>query len=748
MKASATQLNRSVAWSVFHQPCFIRASTSGMVAKVARPPWYFSAMQEVLATPIEFLKGVGPQRGALLRSELGITTYQDLLQHFPFRYVDRSRFHRINELNEDLPQAQLRGVLGPLRMIGEKQGRRLVATLTDTTGSVDLVWFKGARWLQTSLKPGQEYILFGKPNWFNGRINFPHPEMELAATWEQGLEAALQPVYSTTEKLTAKGLSSRAIWKLMKTLLPQLEGQLPEVLSMELVDWLGGVSREQAIRQVHAPQDQARLDAALHRLKFEELFFIQLQLIEQKLLLQQSLRGNVFGSVGEHFNRFYQEHLPFELTGAQKRVVKEIRKDMGSGHQMNRLVQGDVGSGKTLVGLLSMLIALDNGFQSALMAPTEILAQQHFATISRFVEGLPIEVRLLTGNTKQAERKSILTALAQGAIHIVVGTHALLEDRVVFQRLGLVVIDEQHRFGVAQRARLWTKSKVPPHVLVMTATPIPRTLAMTLYGDLDTSVIDELPPGRKPIRTVHRFDSSRNAVFGFLVEEIVKGRQVYVVYPLIDEGDPEKMMGKELKDLTDGFESISRRFPLPRYAVSMVHGRMDQATKDYEMARFKKGETNILVATTVIEVGVDVPNASVMVIENAERFGLSQLHQLRGRVGRGAEQSYCILMTDDKLGNDARARIETMVRTNDGFEIAETDLRLRGPGDLMGTQQSGLPELHIADLVADVHVLQQARQVATRLLDMDPQLKDHKNAPIRTALAERKRGKPLWGRIS
>ena len=702
----------------------------------------------MLATPIEYLKGVGPQRGALLRSELNITTYEDLLQHFPFRYVDRSRFHRISELNEDLPQAQLRGVLGPLRMIGEKQGRRMVGTLTDATGSVDLVWFKGARWLQSSLKPGQEYILFGKPNAFKGRINFPHPELELATTWEQGLEAALQPVYSTTEKLTAKGLSSRAIWKLQKTLLPQLEGQLPEVLSTELVEWLGGVSREQAIRQVHAPQDQARLDAALHRLKFEELFFIQLQLLEQKLLLQQSLRGNVFASVGEHFNRFYQEHLPFELTGAQKRVVKEIRKDMGSGHQMNRLVQGDVGSGKTLVGLLSMLIALDNGFQSALMAPTEILAQQHFATISRFVEGLPIEVRLLTGNTKQAERKSILTALAQGAIHIVVGTHALLEDRVVFQRLGLVVIDEQHRFGVAQRARLWTKSKVPPHVLVMTATPIPRTLAMTLYGDLDTSVIDELPPGRKPIRTVHRFDSSRNAVFGFLEEEIAKGRQVYVVYPLIEEGDPEKMMGKELKDLTDGFESISRRFPLPQYAVSMVHGRMDQATKDYEMARFKKGETNILVATTVIEVGVDVPNASVMVIENAERFGLSQLHQLRGRVGRGAEQSYCILMTDDKLGNDARARIETMVRTNDGFEIAETDLRLRGPGDLMGTQQSGLPELHIADLVADVHVLQQARQVATRLLDMDPQLKDPKHAPISDALAERKRGRPLWGRIS
>ncbi|HRH70366.1 MAG TPA: ATP-dependent DNA helicase RecG [Flavobacteriales bacterium] len=705
-------------------------------------------MQEVLDTPIEFLKGVGPQRAELLRSELNIATFGDLLQHFPFRYVDRSRFHSVKELNEEMPQAQLRGTLGALRTVGEKQGRRLVATLTDATGSVELVWFKGVRWLQASLKPGQEYILFGKPNAFNGRINFPHPELELAASWEQGLNATLQPVYNTTQKLTAKGLGSPAIWKLQKTLVAQLTGQLSETLSPDLVDWLAGVSREEAYRQVHAPQDQARLDSAVRRLKFEELFFIQLQLLEQKRLLQEQVRGNVFAQVGQYFNSFYKDHLPFELTGAQKRVVKEIRKDMGSGRQMNRLVQGDVGSGKTLVGLLSMLIALDNGFQSALMAPTEILAQQHFATLSRFLEGMPIVVRSLTGSTKAAERKSILTALRLGEVHLVVGTHALLEDRVVFQRLGLVVIDEQHRFGVAQRARLWKKSEVAPHVLVMTATPIPRTLAMTLYGDLDTSVIDELPPGRRPIRTVHRSDHARNAVFGFLEEEIAKGRQVYVVYPLIEEGDPAKMQGLELKDLTDGFESLSRRFPLPKYALSMVHGRMDQATKDYEMARFKKGETNILVATTVIEVGVDVPNASVMVIENSERFGLSQLHQLRGRVGRGAEQSFCILMTGDKLGNDARARIETMVRTNDGFEIAEVDLRLRGPGDLMGTQQSGLPELHIADLVADAALLQQARQVAIRSLDQDPGLRDPRHAPIARALAERTRGKPVWGRIS
>ena len=705
-------------------------------------------MQPVLSTPIEFLKGVGPLRGELLRKDLNIHTFGDLIQHYPFRYVDRSVFHRIAELTEDLQHAQLRGVLGPVRTVGEKQGRRLTATLSDPSGSIDLVWFKGIRWLQGSLKPGHEYVVFGKPSVFKGRFNLAHPELELAAAWDDGLEAALQPVYSTTEKLIAKGLTSRSIWKLQKTLLLTVAGALPENLSRELVDLLGGISREEAVRQMHAPQDQDRLEVATRRLKFEELFFIQMQLLKQKLLLQQSLRGNVFTHVGELFNTFYHTHLPFDLTGAQKRVVKEIRKDMGTGRQMNRLVQGDVGSGKTVVSLLSMLIALDNGFQAALMAPTEILAQQHFHSISRMVEGMPVVVRLLTGNSRTAERRSILSALKAGEVHILVGTHALLEDRVQFQRLGLVVIDEQHRFGVAQRARLWGKAEVPPHVLVMTATPIPRTLAMTLYGDLDTSVIDELPPGRKPIRTVHRFDHSRNAVFAFMEEEITKGRQVYVVYPLIEEGDPEKMRGMELKDLTDGFESISRRFPLPKYAVSIVHGRMDQTTKDYEMARFKKGETNVLVATTVIEVGVDVPNASVMVIENAERFGLSQLHQLRGRVGRGAEQSFCILMTGDKLGNDARARIETMVRTNDGFEIAETDLRLRGPGDLMGTQQSGLPEMHIADLVSDGALLQQARQVAMRILDVDPGLAEPRYQPIAAAIQERMRNKPLWGRIS
>ena len=698
----------------------------------------------MLDSPIEYLKGVGPQRGELLRSELGIATFSDLLLHFPFRYIDRSRFHTVREIaamHEELQQVQLRGRISAPRAVGEKQSRRLTATFTDATGSLELIWFKGVKWIQQAIKPGEEYVVFGRPGSYKGKVNLPHPELELASVWDSGIESALQPVYSTTEKLAARGLTSRAIWKLQKALLPQIGGLLPETLGPEQVRWLGGITREEAFRQVHAPSDEHRMELARRRLKFEELFFIQLGLLRQKQITQQRSRGHVFAQVGEHLNSFHAKHLPFELTGAQKRVVKEIRRDMGSGRQMNRLLQGDVGSGKTLVGLLSMLIALDNGFQSALMAPTEILAQQHHATLTRLLGGMPVTVRLLTGSTKQAERKSILAALAMGQVHIIVGTHALLEDRVVFDKLGLVVIDEQHRFGVAQRARLWAKSEVPPHVLVMTATPIPRTLAMTLYGDLDTSVIDELPPGRKPIRTVHRFDTARNAVFGFLEEEIAKGRQVYVVYPLIEESEKS-----DLKHVMDGFESLSRRFPLPRYAVGMVHGRMDNTTKDFEMTRFKKGETSILVSTTVIEVGVDVPNASVMVIENAERFGLSQLHQLRGRVGRGAEQSFCILMTGDRLGNDARERIATMVRTNDGFEIAETDLRLRGPGDLLGTQQSGLPQLRIADLIADAELLQQARSAAQRVLDADPGLSAPAHAPIARTVRERKQME--WGRIS
>lgn len=699
-------------------------------------------MQQVLDTPIEYLKGVGPQRGELMRKELGVGTFGDLLLHYPFRYVDRTHFNTVSGITEEATPVQLRGILKGVRMVGEKQARRLTAKLEDGTGSIELVWFRGLRWLQPILKDGVEYIVYGKPSLFRDQFNLAHPEIEPAATWDQGAATPLQPVYSTTEKASAKGLNSRGIGKLVQVMLPQLKGALPETLSSTLVEQLGGISREEAVMEAHFPQDKHRLDLAIRRLKFEELFFIQLQLLKQKLLMQEAVKGNVFSRVGEHFNSFYTDHLPFELTDAQKRVVKEIRKDMGTGRQMNRLLQGDVGSGKTLVALLSILLALDNGFQGAMLAPTEILAQQHFKSISRFLEGLPVVVRLLTGSTKAAERKSLLTALKLGEVHILVGTHALLEDRVVFHKLGLVVIDEQHRFGVAQRARMQAKAKVPPHVLVMTATPIPRTLAMTLYGDLDVSVIDELPPGRKPIKTVHRDDGSRNAVFAFLESEIEKGRQVYVVYPLIEESEKS-----DLKDVTDGYESLSRRFPLPKYAVGIVHGRMTPEVKDYEMARFAKGETNVLVATTVIEVGVDVPNASVMVVENAERFGLSQLHQLRGRVGRGAEHSYCILMTGAKLGNDSRTRINTMVRTQDGFEISEVDLRLRGPGDIMGTQQSGIPQLHLANLVEDAELLQHARRIAQRLLDEDPELHDPKNANIAGTLREQMKEKAVWGRI-
>ena len=708
-------------------------------------------MQGFADTPIEYLKGVGPQRAELLRVELGIATFCDLLQHFAFRYVDRSRFHTVRELQGEMENVQLRGTISQVKTLGEKMARRLTAKFTDATGSIELVWFKGIRWLQPILKEGTEFIVFGKVTDFRGRLNMAHPELEPASQWDHGLDASLQPVYSTTEKATAKGLNSRGIQKLTEALLQRPDFVLSETLDPDIVVQLGGYSRMDAFRHAHAPRDQRTLDVAVRRLKFEELFFIQLQLLKQKVLMARSVHGVLFGKVGTLLNDFYSKHLPFEPTNAQKRVVKEIRKDMGSGRQMNRLVQGDVGSGKTLVALLSMLIALDNGYQCALMAPTEILAQQHFVTLSRMLKEMPLEVRLLTGSTKTAERRSLLTALKLGHIHILIGTHALLEDPVVFEKLGLVVIDEQHRFGVAQRARLWAKAAIPPHVLVMTATPIPRTLAMTLYGDLDVSIIDELPPGRKPVKTVHRFDSSRNAVFAFLEEEIAKGRQVYIVYPLIEEstkGDAASNPAKDLKDLMDGFESLSRRFPLPKYAVGMVHGRMDPATKDYEMARFKKGETNVLVSTTVIEVGVDVPNASVMVIENAERFGLSQLHQLRGRVGRGADQSFCILMTGDKLGNDSRTRLSTMVRTNDGFEISEVDLRLRGPGDLMGTMQSGIPELHIADLIQDVEILQQARAIAQRMLDEDPDLQLPGHANVAAALAERMKNKPVWGRIS
>lgn len=694
-------------------------------------------------TPIEFLKGVGPKRAEVLAAELGVRTFRGLLFHYPFRYVDRSQFHKVSEIQSDVAHIQLRGRIGRLEKVGVKRATRLVAEFYDDSGRIELIWFKGISYVERMVKTGEEYIVFGKPARYKGKWNIAHPDLEKASEHSVSLNSSLQPVYSSTEKLTAMGLHSKGIARLQWTLQEHLGGKMPETLSSNLLQDLSLMPRNAALREVHFPSAPAVLQKAVFRLKFEELFFVQMRLLRMQVVRNQKIRGLVFGAVGEHFNQFYTEKLPFELTGAQKRVVKEIRRDLGSGHQMNRLLQGDVGSGKTMVALMVCLIALDNGFQSALMAPTEILATQHYESITGYLEGMGMQVGLLTGSTKEAARKKLHARLEAGELNLLIGTHALLEDRVQFQQLGLVVIDEQHRFGVAQRSRMWAKHSVPPHILVMTATPIPRTLAMTLYGDLDVSVIDEMPPGRKPIRTVHRFDSSRLRVFGFMHDEIAKGRQVYVVYPLIKES--EKL---DYKDLMDGYESISRAFPLPEFRISIVHGKMKPKDKDAEMQRFARGEAQILVATTVIEVGVNVPNASVMVIESAERFGLSQLHQLRGRVGRGAEQSFCILMTGVKLSNEGRQRMEIMVRTNDGFEIAEEDLRLRGPGDLMGTQQSGLLDLSIADLAKDQQILGLAREKAQQILEKDPNLQAPENQAIRAHYEKVAKRQQNWSRIS
>lgn len=696
----------------------------------------------ILETPIEFLKGVGPQRADVLRKEAGIYTFEDLLYYYPFRYIDRTQFHQIKELTEDMPYVQLKGRIIHVEEQGVGRNKRLRATFEDDSGQIGLVWFQGARWIKPSLKIGPEFILFGKATSFKGRLNIAHPELELISD-DDAKAPRLQAVYSSGEKLSSKGLTSKGIGKLVRTLLPQVKGQIRETLSDPIREQLRLVKKEEAVMAIHQPMTNEDVQRSHFRLKFEELFFLQLQLLKQKVLINQKIKGHRFDTVGDHFNRFFNEKLPFELTGAQKRVVKEIRKDMGSGAQMNRLLQGDVGSGKTLVALLNMLISIDSGFQAAMIAPTEILAQQHYNTVSQFLEGLPVTVSLLTGSTKQSERKPMFEALADGRMNIVVGTHALLEDKVVFKNLGIVVIDEQHRFGVQQRAKLWKKNNPPPHILVMTATPIPRTLAMTFYGDLDASVIDEMPPGRKEIKTYHYYDNARLKLFGFMEEQIKAGRQIYIVYPLIEES--EKL---DYADLMDGYESITRRFPLPQYKVSVVHGRMKSEDKEHEMQLFKEGKTNIMVATTVIEVGVDVPNATVMVIESAEKFGLSQLHQLRGRVGRGGEQSYCILMTGHKLSNDARKRLETMVRTNDGFEIAEVDLKLRGPGDLMGTMQSGMLDMKIADLVRDGEIVKYARNIATDVLNADPQLDDPVNGPVKRELVRVMKSRPNWSRIS
>lgn len=700
------------------------------------------ADSKILATEIDFLKGVGPKRADLLKKEAGLYTFNDLLNYFPFRYIDRSKMHRVRDVFEGATDVQIKGVLIELEEIGPPRKKRLVGKLKDDTGILELLWFKGAKWIKSSLTVGKEYLVYGKANRYGSRFNIAHPEME-GFDIAQIKNRTLQPVYPSTEKLTVSGLNSRGIEKLTRVLLPQLKEKINETLSKEILNEYHLMGRDLALQKIHFPENLDEAEKAVYRLKFEELFFLQLQMIKQKIILQNKTQGFLFTKVGVHFNSFFSHYLPFELTNAQKRVVKEIRRDLGSGLHMNRMLQGDVGSGKTLVALLIMLLSLDNGFQTCMMAPTEILATQHYNSVCEFLGEMGVEVALLTGSTKTAQRKIIHQKLEEGTLDILIGTHALIEDKVKFKNLGLAVIDEQHRFGVAQRAKMWKKNSSPPHVLVMTATPIPRTLAMTFYGDLDVSVIDELPPGRKPIKSLHFYDSNRLKLFQFIEEEIKKGRQIYMVYPLIEES--EKL---DYKDLMDGFESISRRFPLPDYRVSIVHGRMKPADKDFEMNQFAQGITQIMVATTVIEVGVNVPNASVMVIESAEKFGLSQLHQLRGRVGRGAEQSFCILMTGNKLSNDAKLRMETMVRTTDGFEISEVDLKMRGPGDIMGTQQSGILDLKIADLARDGQIVQLAREAAYKLLQEDPDLVHKKNHEIRMELIKYMRNKPNWSRIS
>ena len=695
-----------------------------------------------LNTPIEYLRTVGPARANLLKSELGIFTFGDLLEYYPFRYLDRTRFITINQISETNNYIVTKGIITDLKTVGEGRKMRLTAFLRDKTGCIELVWFQGIKWVKESLKTNVEYLVMGRPTLFNGSYNIAHPDLEPVKPEGDTLAQSFIPIYSSTEKLKARGFSTKGISKLMAVLLGDARGNIPETMPQYLLNRFGLMGREQAMFNIHFPKDSASNEQAMRRLKFEEVFMMQLEYLYAKTERQQKSTGFVFNHIGDLFNTFYKNNLPFELTNAQKRVVREIYSDMRTGKQMNRLLQGDVGSGKTLVALLCMLIACDNGYQACLMAPTEILATQHFASIGKFLNNIGVNVELLTGSTKPAQKKKIKERLQNGEINILIGTHALIEKDVVFANLGLVVIDEQHRFGVEQRAKMWAKNTVPPHVLVMTATPIPRTLAMTVYGDLDCSVIDELPPGRKPIQTFHKYDSNRLAVFGFMRRQIEAGHQIYVVYPLINES--EKL---DLKDLMDGYESITRAFPQPQYQVSIVHGQMKTDAKDYEMERFKKGETHIMVSTTVIEVGVDVPNASVMVIENAERFGLSQLHQLRGRVGRGAEQSYCILMTSDKLTADGRARIKTMVETTDGFKIAEADLKLRGPGDLQGLQQSGVVDLKLADIVQDENMIRTARDTVNEILAADPQLLSPDNSLLKRHIT-RKQNKINWGRIS
>ena len=690
---------------------------------------------------VKYLTGVGPARAALLKGELQINTLQDLLYYFPYKYIDRSRIFQIKEVDGTMPYIQLKGKILSFEQIGEGRRQRLVAHFSDGTGVADLVWFSGIKYTLDRYRPGVEYVVFGKPTIFGGRVNVAHPEIDLEANINLS-EMGMQPYYNTTEKMKKAGLNSTAIRKLINNLMGLIVEPLPETLP----DWLREKEHlmplTDALKVLHNPRTPLELRLAQLRVKFEELFYIQLNLARFASDRQRRFKGFVFSKVGEHFNRFYNEKLPFSLTDAQKRVIREIRNDMGSGRQMNRLLQGDVGSGKTMVALMTSLIAIDNGYQACIMAPTEILSEQHYANISRFIDGLGLHAELLTGSIKGKRREAILKGLKDGSVNILVSTHAVLEDPVEFSRLGFVVIDEQHRFGVAQRARLWTKSNMPPHVLVMTATPIPRTLAMTLYGDLDVSIIDQLPPGRKPIQTEHYYDGNHTSVYAFLDRELKKGRQAYIVYPLIEES--EKI---DLKNLEEGYLTICERFK--GYGVSKVHGRMKPAEKDAEMQRFKRNETQIMVATTVIEVGVDVPNASIMVIENANRFGLSQLHQLRGRVGRGADQSFCLLVTPYQLSEDTRKRIEIMTATCDGFEIAEADLKLRGPGDLEGTQQSGMAfDLKLANLARDGALIEHVREIAKDIVAQDAELSRPENVLMGRMLRRLKKSEYDWSSIS
>jgi ATP-dependent DNA helicase RecG len=696
-----------------------------------------------LSNPISYIPGISVQRAALISAELGVKTCNDLLNFFPFRYIDKTQFYAIKDLQPNSSEVQIVGKITRITSVAQKRGSRLVATFQDATGTMELVWFRGQKWIKDSLKINEAYVVYGKLNHYNGSFSIPHPEMELVTEYKKKIQTKMQPVYPSSEKLTNSGVSNKLMRGYIQILLQQFYDKIQESLSQEIIDDFRLMPKRDAFLNVHFPKSQENLTKAEYRLKFEELFFIQLQLLRKKLINKTKIKGFVFENVGAVFNEFYADKLPFDLTNAQKRVLKEIRKDVASGAHMNRLLQGDVGSGKTIVALLAMLLAIDNGFQATIMAPTEILANQHYIAVSELLQGMDIKVDILTGSVRIKKRREIHANLEDGTLDILIGTHALLEDKVKFKNLGISIIDEQHRFGVAQRSKLWMKNKMPPHILVMTATPIPRTLAMSVYGDLDISVIDELPPGRKEVKTVHRFDSNRLSVFKFMKDEIAKGRQIYIVYPLIQESET-----MDYKDLMDGFESVSREFPTPEYQISIVHGKMKPADKEYEMQRFVKHETQIMVATTVIEVGVNVPNASVMIIESSERFGLSQLHQLRGRVGRGADQSYCILLSSFKLSAEAKTRLKTMVETTDGFKIAEVDLKLRGPGNLMGTQQSGVLNLKIADVVKDSKILVAARNTAISLLQEDSNLSKLENAPIKRTFIQVSKSSKIWSVIS